>query len=97
MSPSLGTVEDRANALLDACRKLRLLDDAIRVAREDLNEVAGLVVKLSPAVDVPPHLRRRLRVTVRRINSLETKRRALLGSLDSPLVIVETVPVRVLS
>jgi hypothetical protein len=78
-------IEDAA-LLLETCRMLRHVDTAIAAAREELDEVASLVVR-ARAVDTPPALLERLEVAVARIRDLEGTRATYAGRIAEVLAV----------
>ena len=83
-------------SVTDLCRELRLLDDARRAAREELDEVASLVVAANPLEALPNPLRSRLSVVTGRIDDLEARRDVIREELATRgYRVAPTVPVQV--
>lgn len=77
-----------AGELLENARRLRFLDDATRVAREELDELADLVRTLPDSSRLPRETSIQFREIVARMDRIDEERDAILNRLP-------TVPVRV--
>ena len=70
-----------AASLLTGARRVRILDDAIRVAREELDELGGMIARLPSVTAVPSETSLCLREVVARLDRLEEERRAVLADV----------------
>lgn len=86
---SIEFLDEQASRVLDLCRSLRLADSAIVTTRQELDEVASLVVACNPLEPTPDVALTRLSVVTGRLIELETKRDAVRLELDT---LVGTVP-----
>lgn len=96
MTSPLSPLDPRADRLLELCRELRILDDGVIGARQELDEIASLVVRSHPLDMLPEELRDRLRSVTATLDDREQRRAVVRKELDTlDARIAETVPVRV--
>lgn len=73
--------DDRGDALLEASRRLRVLDDAAILIRRELDDLHDMTAQLPPYRALPPALHRRLMVTAERLEQIDTELEEALALL----------------
>lgn len=86
---------EQASRILDLCRELRILDSSTYAGRQELDEIATLVVAASPLEAIPGELRSRLRAATGRLDEVEARREIVRHELEQIAPIAPTVLVRV--